>query len=297
LRSGARPDTFRAPAFASSSELRPLNDRAAHRFRHRARFRGAAGAVKDVLVALVLWALWQVPVYAFLEMPPRLGMPWLIAVAAFFLWCHAAPGGWGTPRGRATGRVRRVPAGAWPLLAALAPVMSAGALSMWVLLGALGAETEGPLPRQIVEYGERPGGALVLLVLIVGIAPLIEELAFRGWMQRPLERRLGPAPAIVLTALVFALAHLQPDGIPIRLAGGAALGYAVWATRSIWSGVALHVAWNAGVLLFGLVFPRFTPAEGGWGLAGAAAAALTASAAAFVVVGRRLRPAVNRPGR
>jgi membrane protease YdiL (CAAX protease family) len=253
--------------------------------------------VKDVLVALVLWALWLVPVYAFLEMPPRLGMLWLIAIAAFFLWCHAAPGGWGTPRGRATSRVRPVPAGPRPILAALAPVMSAGALSMWMLLGALGAETEGPLPRQIVEYGERPGGALVLLVLIVGIAPLIEEFAFRGWMQRPLERKLGPAPAIALTALLFALAHLQPGGIPIRLAGGAALGYAVWATRSIWAGVALHVAWNAGVLLFGFVFPRFAPAEGGWRLAAAAAAALAASAAAFVMLAPRLRPASRRRGR
>ena len=247
--------------------------------------------MKDVLVALVLWVLWQVPVYAFLQMPPRLGMLWLIATAAFFLWCHAAPGGWGTRRGRATGRVRPIPAGTRPLLAALAPVMSAGALSMWMLLGALGAETEGPLPRQIVEYGERPGGALVLLVLIVGVAPLIEEFAFRGWMQRPLERALGPAPAIALTALLFAAAHLQPSGIPIRLAGGAALGYAVWATRSIWSGVALHMAWNAGVLLFGFVFPRFDPAEGGWRLVLAATAALAASAGAFVVLGRWLRTA------
>jgi membrane protease YdiL (CAAX protease family) len=252
--------------------------------------------VKDVLVALVLWVLWQLPVYAFLEMPPRLGMLWLAAVAGFFLWCHAAPAGWATARARATGRVRPIPARARPLLAALAPVMSAGALSMWMLLGALGASTEGPLPRQIVEYGERPGGTLVLVVLIVALAPLIEEFAFRGWMQRPLERRLGPAPAIGLTALLFALAHLQPGGIPIRLAGGAALGYAVWATGSIWAGVALHVAWNAGVLLFGAAFSSFEPAGGGPLLAVAAAAALLASAAAFVVIGRRLRAASARRG-
>ena len=269
-------------------------DRAPNGSGHRSPLRRAAGAVKDVVVALVLWVLWQAPVYAFLEMPPRLGLLWLAGVAGFFLWCHAARGGWGTARGRATGRVRPVPARARPLLAALAPVMSAGALSMWMLLGALGAATEGPLPRQIVEYGERPGGALVLVVLIVGLAPLIEELAFRGWMQRPLERALGPAPAIALTALLFAIAHLQPGGIPIRLAGGAALGYAVWATRSIWSGVALHVAWNAGVLLFGFFLPAFDPAKGGWMLAVGAAAAFLASAAALVVLGRRLRRAAAR---
>jgi membrane protease YdiL (CAAX protease family) len=253
--------------------------------------RGTLGAVKDVVVAIVLWVLWQAPVFAFLEMPPRLGMLWLLAVAGFFAWCYTARSGWGSARGRAAGRVRPIPSGARPLLALLAPAMSVGALAMWLLLGALGVATEGPLPRQIEEYGELPGGALVLILLIVAVAPLIEEFAFRGWVQRPLERRFGPLPAIALTALLFALAHLQPAGIPIRLAGGAALGYVVWATRSIWSGVVLHVAWNAGVLLFGVVLSGIDPAKGGWPLAAAAAAALSASTAIFVVVGRRLRPA------
>jgi membrane protease YdiL (CAAX protease family) len=252
------------------------------------------GAVKDVGAALVFWALWQLPVYAFLQMPPRLGMLWLVAVAAFFAWCHAVPGGWGTHRGRAAARVRPVPARARAVLAGLAPVMSIGALAMWILLGALGRVHDGPLPPQIEEYGERPGGALVLVTLIVAIAPLIEEFAFRGWMQRPLERRLGPARAIPVTTLVFALAHLQPGGIPIRLAGGVALGYAVWATGSIWAGVALHVAWNTGVLLFGAVFSEYDPAAGSRWMAVPAAVVFIACAAAFVAGGRRLRVASRR---
>jgi membrane protease YdiL (CAAX protease family) len=144
-----------------------------------------------------------------------------------------------------------------------------------------------------VEYGELPGGALVLVTLIVAIAPLIEEFAFRGWMQRPLERRLGPGRAIAATALVFALAHLQPGGIPIRLAGGAALGYAVWATGSIWAGVALHVGWNSGVLLFGVLFSGYDPAAGSRWMAVPAAAVLVACVVAFAWGGRRLRTALR----
>jgi membrane protease YdiL (CAAX protease family) len=269
-------------------------DRVANRVRHRFHLRAAAGVVKAVAAALVLWVLWQLPVYAFLEMPPRLGMLWLVAITAFFAWCHAVPGGWSTRRGRATARVRPIPARARPVLATLAPVMGIGALALWILLGALTRTRDGPLPPQITEYGERPGGALVLLTLIVAVAPLVEEVAFRGWMQRPLERRLGPAPAIVLTALLFALAHLQPGGIPIRLIGGVALGFAVWATGSIWAGVALHVAWNTGVLLLGAFFSGYDPAAGSRWMAVPAAVVFAACAVAFVRGGRRLREASRR---
>jgi membrane protease YdiL (CAAX protease family) len=257
----------------------------------------AAGTMWEVVVAALLWVMWQLPVYAFLEMPPRLAMFWLVSVGVLFLWCHAAAGGWSTPAGRATARVRALPPAAVPWLALLAPVMCTGALSLWMVLTSLNLARDTPLPRQIVEYGDRPGGMLVLAVLIAGLAPLMEEFVFRGWIQRPLERRVGPAWAIAMTAVLFALAHFEPGGIPIRVAGGAALGYAVWATRSIWTGVALHVAWNAGVLAFGGLFPRFDPAHRGLRVAVPAALAFVACAAVFAWAAPRLRAAARRPRR
>ncbi|HEX8243686.1 MAG TPA: CPBP family intramembrane glutamic endopeptidase, partial [Longimicrobium sp.] len=204
---------------------------------------------------------------------------------------------WGTARGRATARVRAVPPAARPWLAMLAPVMSASALALWMALTSLRLAHDRPLPREIVEYGERPGGAVVLVVLIAGVAPLVEEFVFRGWIQRPLERRTGPGWAIGVTAVLFALAHFEPGGIAIRVAGGIALGYAVWATRSIWAGVALHVGWNAGVLLFGGTFPKFDPAARGPWLAAPAAAAFLACAAVFTWIAPRLRAAGARSKR
>ena len=243
----------------------------------------------QVAAGLALWLVWQFPVYGFLRMPPRLAFLWFGAIAAFFLWCHAARDGWGSARGRATARVRPIPRGAigWRVL--LAPVMAAGALAMWMIVTSLGWARDTPLPEVLQEYGDQRGGDAVLLVLIVGMAPLLEEFGFRGWVQRPLERRLGPAPAIGITALLFAAAHLEPGGAPIRIFGGMALGYAVWATRSIWAGVALHVAWNTGVLLFGAVFPTFDPAARGPWLALPAFAVFLASAAVYALIAPRLR--------
>ena len=172
--------------------------------------------------------------------------------------------------------------------------MAAGALAMWMLLTSLHLAQDRPLPRQILEYGERPGGTLVLIVLIAGLAPLTEEFAFRGWIQRPLERRFGPAWAIGITAVLFALAHFDPGGVPIRVVGGIALGYTAWVTRSIWAGMLLHVAWNVGVLLFGGTFPDFDPAARGPRLALPAAFVLAVSVAVFAWAAARLRTASRR---
>ncbi|HSU16811.1 type II CAAX endopeptidase family protein [Longimicrobium sp.] len=244
-------------------------------------------------MAALLFFLWQVGATAFLVIPPRLAMFWLTAVAVMFLWCHAAPQGWTTARARATARVRPVPRGAWPWLAVLAPVMSAGALAMWMLLTSLHLAHDRPLPRQILEYGDRPGGTLVLVMLIAGLAPLTEEFAFRGWIQRPLERRFGPAWAIGVTAVLFALAHFDPGGVPIRVIGGVALGYTAWVTRSIWAGMLLHFAWNVGVLAFGGTFPDFEPATHPR-VALPAALVLALSAAVFARAAARLRRASRR---
>jgi membrane protease YdiL (CAAX protease family) len=169
--------------------------------------------------------------------------------------------------------------------------MSTAALSMWMVLSALGIAGERTLPDPILEYGERPGGTVVLVLLIAGLVPTLEEFAFRGWLQRPLERRYGAGPAIAVTALVFAAAHLEPRGLPIYATGGVALGYAAWATGSIWSGVALHVAWNAGVLLFGGFFPGFDPAAHGRALAVPAGLAFLGCVGVFAWAAPRLRGA------
>lgn len=250
------------------------------------RARQASGAAAAVARALLLWLGWQVVMSPFIVMPPPVATVWLLGVVALFLWCYA--GGWSTRRGRAKVRLR--PLGrATRWLIPMAPTMSVLALSMWVFLRATGLAGDTPLPKQLEEFAEKPGGVLALLVLVVIVAPLTEEFAFRGWMQRPLERRLGARAAIALTAVLFALAHLQPDGIPIRLAGGVALGWVVWATGSIWAGVALHVAWNVGVMAFSGAFQGWDPGGRGAVLAIPAALVFAGAAAVFAWAGRRMR--------
>lgn len=50
----------------------------------------------------------------------------------------------------------------------------------------------------------------VILLVVVG-APLVEELLFRGLVLRTLERWFGSVAAVILSSLLFAIPHWQPD--------------------------------------------------------------------------------------
>jgi hypothetical protein len=120
------------------------------------------------------------------------------------------------------------------------------------------------LPKQepLIEFYTRlPGGSLALAALAVLVAPLLEEFFFRGWAQGALERRMPAWPAILVTAGTFAALHgLDAFGLVPRAALATAAGYAVWATQSIWPGVALHAAYNASLFVGGAALPALLPA-------------------------------------
>ena len=68
-------------------------------------------------------------------------------------------------------------------------------LGLW--LGFLHAHVQWPSPLRAV-------GAFVFTFVFIAIP---EELFFRGWLQNLLERRMGRAGALLVTAVIFGLAH------------------------------------------------------------------------------------------
>lgn len=222
-----------------------------------------------VSAGLLTFMLWYIPLALLFQFSPPVAIGGMVALAALFLRVYAIPSRW-SARARARSRVRRI-GRAWPWVVLTAPAMAGLSLGLWSVLLALGMATEVEFAPEVQKFLERPGGEVAFYLLAVLVAPLLEEFGFRGWVQRPLERRWGAQPAIAVTAVLFALAHLEPQAVPVRLAAGLVLGHAVYATRSIWAGVALHVAWNAGVLAFGTALPDFDPTGKGWRWAAPAA--------------------------
>jgi membrane protease YdiL (CAAX protease family) len=222
-----------------------------------------------VSAGLLTWLFWYIPLALLFQFSPAMAIAGMVALAALFLRVYALPGRWGA-RARARSRVRRI-GQAWPWVVLTAPAMTGLSLGMWSALLALGMATEVEFGEELTKFLARPGGEVAFYILAIGVAPLLEEFGFRGWIQRPLEKRWGAQAAIAVAAVLFALAHLEPQAVPVRLAAGLVLGHAVYATRSIWTGVALHASWNAGVLAFGTALPDFDPTGKGWRWAAPAA--------------------------
>lgn len=91
------------------------------------------------------------------------------------------------------------------------------------------------------------GGELnVFYALVVAaLTPAIcEELMFRGYLQRQVERRLGVMWSIVLVGVFFGLFHLRPTQVLPLATLGLYLGFSVWVTGSLWTGVLVHLLNN-----------------------------------------------------
>ncbi len=117
-------------------------------------------------------------------------------------------------------------------------------------------------PQQIPSHAPYPFLlALSALVMSGVVSGIFEEASFRGFLQAPLEQRYGPAIAIAVTSLFFALIHITHGLallaflLPYYLAVSVVYGILAWRTGSILPGVALHsigdavsnvVAWRGG---------------------------------------------------
>ncbi|HET7340553.1 MAG TPA: type II CAAX endopeptidase family protein, partial [Methylomirabilota bacterium] len=174
-----------------------------------------------VMYLPVVWLAWRL-----LLVPAGLGV-----AAAFGLFVR--PGGWR------------------PLVLATAVLVAAGS-ALDVAVGLLG----GWLGWQShwtewfdADLAWGPAGAVLLsLFATVVIAPVFEEVIFRGVLYGTLRVRLRPWLAALLSAAVFAAAHgYGTAGFASVLVSGALWAWTYERTGSLLPGIAAHVVNNASV--------------------------------------------------
>lgn len=97
----------------------------------------------------------------------------------------------------------------------------------------------------------KPYGLAIDIASLALIPAICEELLFRGIIQTSLTMRLGTKFALFLTALLFALHHLNPWHFPFLFGLGIFFGWIFLKTRSLGLAMVAHFVNNlSSVVLF-----------------------------------------------
>jgi membrane protease YdiL (CAAX protease family) len=118
------------------------------------------------------------------------------------------------------------------------------------------AQILGPILHPDREQGLTPNGwdgqraapFAANFVVIAVVAPIVEELTFRGvgyGLLAPYDRAL----AVAGIGIAFGLAHGLVEALPILVAFGTGLAWVRDRTGSVFPGVVIHACWNAAALL------------------------------------------------
>jgi membrane protease YdiL (CAAX protease family) len=114
----------------------------------------------------------------------------------------------------------------------------------WMLASDLAFAWRGPW--DFAPWRQAPLAASAMRVLAVGIlGPVAEELIFRAFIYSRLIR-FGPAAAIAVTGIGWAILHFDytPVVIGIIVVDGILLGLARWRTGSVVPPILMHVLYN-----------------------------------------------------
>ena len=161
-------------------------------------------------------------------------MWWLVRRRWPLLWQRATPPGFGlaAPRDASFYAIAAAAGIALPIIG--------GLLTQFLAQG-------HHVPQDIKQLGAHAplAAKFVLMIVAITVAPLIEELLFRGVLLSAWLKRLNVGWAVACTSLVFALVHL-PDlkflwyGLPNLAMLGAAFAWLRLKSHSLWPAVIAH---------------------------------------------------------
>jgi uncharacterized protein len=222
---------------------------------------GAGVGVVGTVVVAVVFALVQGSAFAGDD-------PWYLLASQLALWVGLVGAVVVASRKNGTRSLGRDFGLSWPTLRDLW-TGSLGGLAARVLptivvvliaIGDSALRNPGAAPPTVlgISPSGTTGWVIVVALAVIG-APLVEELFFRGLLQGAFSRRVGAVPAIFVTALIFAVAHITSEGptAPVILfPAGVMLGYLRFRTGRLAAGMVAHATFNASLFLL-LLVPAF----------------------------------------
>ena len=191
---------------------------------------------------------------------------WAIAIGVPIGWVALFGWPWVVSRRKGTGSLARDMGLAWrPLDLLIGVAGGVGAL----VVGAIAAVTfqlafgdEAPTNTDIIPSEGLGVGTVVLLLVVIAVGtPIAEEVFFRGLVLGAARKRWGTPAGVVVSSVLFGLAHVQDSlegwiyvGLVTGSYGALFAGLRVWTQGRLAAPIVAHVVVNAtGVLLVVLV--------------------------------------------
>ena len=103
----------------------------------------------------------------------------------------------------------------------------------------------------------------ILCIALLG--PILEELLFRGAITKELLKKYSPTKAIIFSALIFGIFHINPIQVVSATLIGLVLGWIYYKTASLIPCILLHVVNNSLSVYLNLKFPDVESTADLWG--------------------------------
>jgi hypothetical protein len=153
-----------------------------------------------------------------------------------------------------------VSASDWPFFLYGVGLLFASGILLTGLFSWLGVEAPTQEVVEAAESSDNVGELVVIVLVIAVLAPILEEMLFRGVLLDVLKSRLALNPAIWITGIVFGVVHLTDPAtlllVPALAGLGVILGYVrVRSGGSLSRPILMHMGFNAVTALalaFGL---------------------------------------------
>jgi membrane protease YdiL (CAAX protease family) len=125
-------------------------------------------------------------------------------------------------------------------------------VGIWVIGAALNVFLQAGKEQGLVPSeweSSRAAPFIANFIVVAGVAPVVEELTYRGLGFAAVRDAFGAWTAVVVTALAFGLAHGLFVALPVLTVFGLILAWVRMTTGSIYPTIALHALFNAVALI------------------------------------------------
>lgn len=184
-----------------------------------------------------------------------LGVPWSLPATSLVMagfWFYFTGRGYPAATRAARQQATRLKSLPWPIWRAAVLPLLLSIVTVTSLRLALPSIFPVEAPKIALDLGSYPFPTVIGLLLSVALtAGVAEEVAFRGYLQKPLEESYGLIPALILTGVAFWLAHAEKvtlTHLPFHLVASVLLGLSAYLTKSLLPAIIGHALGDALLL-------------------------------------------------